>query len=642
MPPPTPVLLTARDLRFRINAQVILDGVSLTIHDGDRLGLIGRNGAGKTTLLKILAAAEPPDSGEVLPRRGLRLGWLPQESGLRPEATVRNNILDGARDVLALLARYEALPHDTTEAHEIEHQLLLLDGWNLESRLAEVASHLEAPPLDRPAHTLSGGERRRVALCRALIGRPDLLILDEPTNHLDTESIEWLELWLRRAGGACLMVTHDRYFLDRVVTRTIELANGTLFSHEGNYLSFLEAKARREAEAGAADAKRQAFLRRELDWIRRGPKARTTKSQSRIARFNAAAAQKAPDQERDVEMILPPPPPLGNRVVELHNLTLERGGRTLLRNLALEIPAGAKIGVVGRNGTGKTTLLRTILGELAPAAGSVFTDPKVRFNVIDQHRLQLDDAKTVLQEVGDGQESLRLGNTSVSVWSYLRRFLFADDRINTAVGKLSGGERSRLLMAKILKNGGNFLVLDEPTNDLDLATLRILEEALAEFPGCVLIVSHDRWFLNRICTGILAIEADGQTFYQPGDYDYYREKREARRRAAAASASEAPPGRAAEEAPPTAAASASAPPPPKRALKWKELKELEGMEAAIEAAEAEVARLEALFAAPDFFARHGAQARELTDQLAAARAAAERLYARWAELEAWRGEACKQ
>ncbi len=620
-PQPLPVLLQGRDLDVRIGLQVILDQATLAIHAAERVGLLGRNGCGKSTLMRLLAGVDAPDRGEVQRRRDLRTGYLPQQSTLDLEATVGDNIFAGVRDVLELIRRFEALPHDSAESHTLEHRIQALGGWDLDVRRAKLMEHLEAPAAERIAGTLSGGERRRTALCRALIGQPDLLLLDEPTNHLDTESIQWLEEWLLRFQGGCLVITHDRTFLDRISTRILDLANGKLEWYEGNYTDYLIAKAEREGQAEVMESKRQAFLRNEIDWIRRGPKGRTVKSQSRVDRYYDIANRIPPDRERDVELVIPPAEGLGDRAIDCENLAFAMGGRELCRGLDLVIKPGDRIGVIGRNGCGKTTLLRVLLGQVPPTAGTVRVSPNVRFNLIDQHRLHLNDERTVIQEIADGREHVQIGSERVTVWSYLRRFLFTDDRILTQVSQLSGGERSRLLMAKILKDGGNVLVLDEPTNDLDLSTLQVLETALASFAGCVILVSHDRFFLNRVCTGILAFEPDGVVF-QPGDFDYYREKRAAVLNAAAEAQARA-----------EASAPTVLPRKARTGLSWKEQRELEGMEGAIEAAEAEVSRLETLFSQPDFYQKHGPQAAALLDQLASGRAAVKALYERWGDLE---------
>jgi ATP-binding cassette subfamily F protein uup len=623
-PQPLPVLLQGRDLEVRIGLQIVLDHATLAVHAGERVGLLGRNGCGKSTLMRLLAGIDAPDRGELQRRRDLRIGYLPQQSTLDLDATVGANIFAGVSDVLELIRRFEAAPHDSPESHTLEHRIQALGGWDLEVRRAKLMENLEAPPLERLAGTLSGGERRRTALCRALIGQPDLLLLDEPTNHLDTESIEWLEDWLLRFPGGCLVVTHDRTFLDRISTRILDLANGRLEWYEGNYTDYLIAKAEREEQAEVMESKRQAFLRNEIDWIRRGPKGRTVKSQSRVDRYYDIANRIPPERERDVELVIPPAEGLGDRAIDCEDLAFAMGGRELCRGLNLAIKPGDRIGVIGRNGCGKTTLLRILLGEVPPTGGTLRVSDNVRFNLIDQHRLHLNDERTVLQEIADGREHVQIGTERVTVWSYLRRFLFTDDRILTQVSQLSGGERSRLLMAKILKDGGNVLVLDEPTNDLDLSTLQVLETALARFDGCVILVSHDRFFLNRVCTGILAFEPDGIVF-QPGDFDYYREKRGAALAAAAATAARA-----------ESATQIAQPKRPRAGLSWKEQREFEGLVAAIEAAEAEVARLEGLFSQPDFYAKHGAQAAALIGQLDDGRVAVKALYERWSDLESRR------
>ncbi len=615
------VVVNGAGLCVKIGTQVVLQDAEFTIHEGERVGVVGRNGSGKSTLLRIVAGAEPPDTGTLARQRGLMTGFLPQDVALDEAATVRANILDGAKDVLAWIREYEALPHDAPAAHELEHRIAHHDGWDLYRRMSELATRLEAPPLDRIVATLSGGEKRRVGLCRALLGQPDLLLLDEPTNHLDTVSITWLEGILAAYPGTCLIVTHDRCFLERVTDRIFEVAGGRVYSYPGNYITYLEGKAARESDAERREETRQGFLRREIDWIRRGPKARTTKSQSRVDRFAAIAAQAPPERDQDVELVIPPAPKLGNRVVELIDVGMELGGRRLFSGLSLRIQPGARIGIVGRNGAGKTTLLKVIQGHLAPTTGTVIMGDQTVFNYVDQQRLLLNNENTVLQEVGEGKDFVQLGDARITVWGYLRRFLFADERINTTIRWLSGGERSRVLLAKILKNGGNVLILDEPTNDLDLATLRMLEEALAAFTGCVLIVSHDRRFLNRVCTGILAFEDDDRVVYQEGDYDYYLEKSAERRRAANTAAATV------EVAKPAAK-------PRERRLTWDEARELEGLEPGILAAEARITEIEGCFAAPDFFSRHGAQARELSAELETLRAEVTRLYARWADIEA--------
>jgi ATP-binding cassette subfamily F protein uup len=459
-----------------------------------------------------------------------------------------------------------------------------------------------------------------VALCKAIISRPDLLILDEPTNHLDTRSIEWMEEFLAGFSGACLFVTHDRYFLDAIANRTVELSNGVCHSHDGNYTDFLIDKAKREEQLETEEQKRNMFLRRELAWVRRGAKARRTKAKSRLKTYFETVAEEGYEAAAEVELLIPPAPPFGSKVLNLKNLGIELGGRKLFTGLSFNFERKRKLGIIGRNGLGKTTLLKIILGDLKQSSGHADVGDRTVFNYVDQSRVALNDEKTVLQEIGDGREWIMFGEERLTVWKYLRRFLFTDDRINTKVGKLSGGERSRLLLAKILMNGGNFLILDEPTNDLDLATLRVLEEALVAFDGCVIAVSHDRYFLNRVCNGILAFEGDGNVHFSEGDYDYYLEKRAVRESESAVQAVE-----------------------PKKQkervriqtnkLSWKEARELESIEAEIMSTEADVERIEGLFSEPDFYQKRGEETGRLTEELAAARAKVDRLYARWNELE---------
>jgi ATP-binding cassette subfamily F protein uup len=623
-------ILNATDVTVRYNERAILDAATLAIDESQRIGLVGRNGCGKTTFLKLLAGLQSPDSGEVIRRRELVVSYLAQDFTLDPALDVRANVRAGAKHVLDLIAEFESLPADSKRHEVLEHRIQSLEGWTLDSRIEAALSHLNCPPGDRAITNLSGGEKRRVALARAIVSRPDFLILDEPTNHLDPESIEWLAEFLENFGGTFLVVTHDRYFLDRVVNRIVELCDGKFWWHDGNYTDYLLDKAERQAADAVVEHKRQMFLKKELEWVRTGPRAQRSKQKNRFERYYDTAAQEGPAIEEDMELVIPPPPQLGNRTVELTNLGMTLGDRQLFSGFSFNFENGKRIGICGRNGLGKTTLLKIIIGQLSPTDGTVKIGPLTKFNYVDQSRMQLNDERTVLDEASDGTEFVLWGESRISVRSYLKRFLFADDRIVTQVRKLSGGERSRLLLAKILKAGGNFLILDEPTNDLDLPTLRVLEEALIAFPGVVCVVSHDRYFLNRVCTDILAFEGDGKIHHSVGDYEYYIEKKQ----------------RLASTAPKREEFKAQAPETkPKlvktRKLSFKEQRELEGMESQIQAVDAEILRIESLFASPDFHRAHGAQTNQLTADLAAAKEKLNQLYARWEELETIRVESAK-
>ena len=626
-----PTIITATEITVRYGERAVLDAATLGIEEGDRIGLVGRNGCGKTTFLRILAGLQAPDIGVVSPRRDLVVSYLPQDFMLDTAKNVHENIRDGAKHVLGLITEFESLPHDSKRHEELEHRIQALEGWTLDQRIETAMSHLNCPAGDRRVETLSGGEKRRVAMCRAIVSLPDFLILDEPTNHLDPESIDWVADFLDEFNGTYLVVTHDRYFLDRVARRMVELADGHFFSHNGNYTDYLLAKAERQEADATIEHKRQMFLKKELAWVRQGPRAQRSKQKDRFERYYDTVAQAGPVIEEDVELCIPPPPALGNRVVELSNLGMDLGGRTLFSGFHFTFQNGQRIGVAGRNGLGKTTLLKIIIGQLAPTAGTVKVGQLTRFNYVDQGRLQLREERTALEEVSDGTEFVIFGDGKISVRSYLRRFLFADERITTQVKYLSGGERSRLLLARVLKNGGNFLILDEPTNDLDLPTLRVLEEALIAFPGVVCVVSHDRYFLNRVCTDVLAFEGDGKIHHSVGDYDYYLEKKQ--REAVAASRQSA----AILSTNKSAVLSRDAATPKSakpRKLSFKEQRELDGMEAQIHAAEAEVGRIEGLFANPEFFRTHATQTNQLMADLAAAKEEAALLYQRWEELEA--------
>ena len=608
---PVSTILTVLGLEKSFGPRRVLRGVSLSVHERDRIGLIGRNGAGKSTLLKMLVGANrgagldddevrglEPDDGTITWRRDLRLEYVPQEPRLAADATVG-----------AILARDGEVPR-----HEIQ----------------TLAAALELPPLDHPVGTLSIGQRRRVALGRALLGGADVLALDEPTNHLDARTVAWLEGRLASWPGALIVVTHDRYLLDRIATRIVELDRGALHAYDGDYSEFLEKQAERLALEAGAEHERTMFVRRELEWVRRRPKARTTKAKARLDRFDAAVAA-APTADDKVlgamALRLPTGPRLGKTILDLDGVTRRLGGRTLFSGLTLTMKPGDRIGIVGPNGAGKTTLVRTLLGIDQPDAGTVTVGLNTQFAYLEQGRTELRDDATVLAEVADGTDYVQLEDGPVHVRTFLRMMQFADATADTPIAKLSGGERNRVQLARLLRRGGNLLVLDEPTNDLDLLTLGALEGALTAFPGCALIVSHDRWFLDRVATGILAFEGDGRVVFHEGDFSAYEARRAAAAAETAAAARPAPPRSAAAR---PERATAAGP----RKLSFKERQELAGMEATITAAEARVAELEATLSDPSLFKDKGAEVPALVASLDAARAEVERLYARWQELEA--------
>ncbi|CAN5278123.1 energy-dependent translational throttle protein EttA [soil metagenome] len=631
MPAPSKdqAVLSATDLALTYGNQVIFEGATVAIYQGEKVGLVGRNGSGKSSFLRIVAGEDQPDGGTVTTKRDLTVGYLSQEFTLREEATVLENVRDGARVALDLVERYEGEADlSPDEMERVLSKIETLDAWNVEMRIETVMRELGAPPPDQVVSTLSGGEKRRVALCRALVANPELLVLDEPTNHLDAESIAWLETFLQETRATVLFVTHDRYFLEHIATRIAELANGRFFAHDGNYDDFLEAKAARQESEVASEAKRQTFLRREIDWVRAGVKARGTKQRSRIDNFYAVKAQKAPEKELDMELVVPPAPALGNIVVDLENVAAEIGGHTLFEHFSLSCAPGQCTGVVGRNGAGKTTLLRIMMGQLEPAAGRVAIGKRTLFNYVDQTRLELDEDKSVLDEVSGDQDFVQFGAERISVRGYLRRFLFTDERINDRVGNLSGGEKNRVLLAKILRRGGNFLVLDEPTNDLDLQTLRVLEETIINFSGCTVVVSHDRYFLDRVCDRIIAFEGSGRVIVHEGNYSYYVQKRREREQARAARATAAK----------AAAGPAQAPKPTQRTRKFtnREQQELDAMEETILAEEERAGELEGRLSDGDFYKENAAAVTEIHAELEALRTKIERLYARWEELEALR------
>ncbi len=621
--PTTQALISANGLCLQFGLQVVFNEATMALHEGEKLGLVGRNGGGKSSLLRILAGQENPDRGTVSRRQGLRIGYLAQEFTLDDDACVLENVRAGAADLLDLLARYESGTVSGDQEAALLHQIQMLDGWNLDSRIETVMGRLGAPAPDRAVGSLSGGEKRRVALARALVAQPDVLLLDEPTNHLDAESIVWLEGYLQAFPGAVLFVTHDRYFLDRIATRILEVDDAQFYSHPGNYSDFLESKAVRESIEANQERRRQAFLRHELEFVRAGVKARRTKQQSRLDAYDRIAAEEAPEKELVMDLIIPPAPPLANVVVESKGVAARvDDGRWLFSGLDLAFAPGTCTGIIGRNGLGKTTLLRLLMGARAPDEGTVTIGKKTVFNYVDQQRLLLDESKSVMEEVAGDSEFVAFGEEKLHVRTYLRRFLFSDDRATMRVKELSGGEQSRVLLAKILRRGGNFLILDEPTNDLDLQTLRVLEEAILAFQGCVLVVSHDRYFLDRVCDQLIAFEGAGRVHLCAGNYSYYQEKR------AAAAAAELTLAQGVKTKP----APRTRPEKPRR-ITQKEQRELEALEPEIAALESAIAAIEAKLNDPGFFIEHAAEAPAMVSDVDAKKAELEAKMERWAALE---------
>ena len=615
-------LLSANEIRLAYGHQTLLDGVTVAISGGEKVGLVGRNGCGKTSLLKILANENQADSGELSARRGLRIGYLPQEFELDPGLSVYDNIAAGAADVASAVTRYENGDGSESELADLLTLIEHTDGWNLDARIKSLSNALFTPPLESETGPLSGGEKRRVALCSALASQPDLLLLDEPTNHLDSESIRWLEDFLKTYTGAVIFVTHDRYFLNVIATRIIEISQGKAYSHPGNYTAFLESKAARQEIAENTEKKRQKFLKDELKWVKAGVKARTTKSRSRLNAFYEVKDQDAFVPEGEIDLLIPPPPRLGNTIVDLEDVSITLGDRTLFRHMNLSLEEGQCTGVVGKNGVGKSTLLKICLQQLEPTSGKAILGKQVKINYIDQSRMQLDGTGSLLDEISNGNEKIEFGDENIGARAYLRRFLFSDERINERVDLLSGGEHARLMLAKVLKTGGNLIVLDEPTNDLDLQSLRILEEALAAFRGTILVVSHDRYFLDRICDQIVAFEDDGVKV-TPGNFSYYLEKRQARENAARAQATAA--NRSAKKR-------ASNKKEKPRKLTMAEAKELETLEDKAMEADDVVTTLQEKLSSPDIQTDFE-QIPVIMAELEAAKKVADELINRWEFLE---------
>ncbi|MDG6796214.1 energy-dependent translational throttle protein EttA [Glaesserella parasuis] len=512
----------------------ILKDISLSFFPGAKIGVLGLNGAGKSTLLRIMAGIDKEIEGEARPQLGIKIGYLPQEPKLEPQQTVREAIEEAVSEVKNALTRldevYAAYADENAdfdklaaEQAQLEAIIQAHDGHNLDNQLERAADALRLPDWDAKIEHLSGGERRRVALCRLLLEKPDMLLLDEPTNHLDAESVAWLERFLHDYEGTVVAITHDRYFLDNVAGWILELDRGEGIPWEGNYSSWLEQKEKRLEQEQAAENARQKSIAKELEWVRQNPKGRQAKSKARMARFEELNSGEYQKRNETNELFIPPGPRLGDKVIEVSNLTKSYGDRTLIDDLSFSIPKGAIVGIIGANGAGKSTLFRMLSGQEQPDSGSIVMGETVVLASVDQFRDAMDDKKTVWEEVSNGQDILTIGNFEIPSRAYVGRFNFKGVDQQKRVGELSGGERGRLHLAKLLQAGGNVLLLDEPTNDLDVETLRALENAILEFPGCAMVISHDRWFLDRIATHILDYGDEGKVTFYEGNFSDYEE-----------------------------------------------------------------------------------------------------------------------
>jgi ATP-binding cassette subfamily F protein uup len=630
-------VLDASQLQKNLADRTLFSDVTFTIRRGEKIGLVGHNGSGKSTLGRVLAGLEEADGGKISRRRQATFDYLEQEPRLVAGKTIRDVVLESLDEWNATRLRFEALTQALSETVDAEELARLAaeqadvgealerqGGWERAHEAETTISHLGLPDPDRRVETLSGGESRRVALARLLVAAPDLAILDEPTNHLDVETIEWLEEYLHdRFEGALILISHDRSVLDHVTTRTLEIHDGVVYSYDGGYGRYLVAKAERDEQAERVERNRQNFLRREVEWLRRAPKARGTKQKARISRAEDALGRSAPKQEQTAEFRMRSERQ-GKTVLEISNLVLEREGRRLINGLNLALRPGERVGIVGPNGSGKTSLLLAILGELAPISGSIVRGTTTKIGYLDQARAGLDDRATVREAaVGDATE-IQVGDERMTVGNYLERFLFGHRHQRLRVSELSGGERARVCLARLLAGKCNLLVLDEPTNDLDVATLGALEAMLVDFGGSAILVSHDRWLLDRVATSILSFEAAGRVEFHVGNYSDFRARKPRNEPDKKESKRSAPPSnrkrRVAEDAPP-------------KGLNTRERRELEELPDQIEEAEAEVLRLQSALAEPEVYQGDGERAATLRGELERAQGEVDRLSTRWEALE---------
>lgn len=535
-------IFTMHRLEKTIDHKKILKGINLSFFPGAKIGVLGANGAGKSTVLRIMAGEDKQFEGHAEPAQGTTIGYVPQEPRLDPEKTVRENIRSGAVALVKLLEEFDDINNKLGEVMDPEEMEKLLDrmgkvqdeietagGWEIDRFIEMAAQAMHLPPLDEGVEHLSGGEKRRVALCKVLLQKPDLLLMDEPTNHLDAESVAWLQKELVDYEGTVVFITHDRYFLDQAAAWILEMDNGHGYPWKGNYSSWVEQKERELSQKEKSESALQRQLKRELKWVQMTSGDKRARNKARVQRYEELMSKAKKDDERpENSLVIPPGAELGQQVVEFENVSKAFDGRTLIDNLSFSLPRGGIVGIIGPNGAGKTTLFRMITGHEQPDSGTIKIGDTVELAYVDQHREHLKGDRQVWQEISDGLDEIKLGNKTVSARAYAARFNFSGSDQQKKVGELSGGERNRVHLAKLLHQGGNLLLLDEPSNDLDVATLRALEQALLDFAGCAVVISHDRWFLDRIATHILAFEGDGKVTFHHGNYTEYEENRKTR------------------------------------------------------------------------------------------------------------------